>query len=263
MMEYRCEDLSGYGVVLVPPSSPEYAAFLTDIQNRIANPIPGSAPPAHDFEDPSAPTVILCNRSQTGIAALSWIWKFELDTGRTARSSVSAGGVPSVLAPFGLDERMRKLYGYWHGILPGSKRGIRGSRMFGDNADVRPPQPDEAWKGGGYGVGGGSRDPRGPLKSVTVALDGVIFLDGGFAGPDTLYNFDRMTSNVDAHLQVARIRISTNCKATYTTSAGLRRRRAGQRTDREVCPTHQFKSLVITSLRAFEVSSDWRTEAAI
>jgi hypothetical protein len=202
-MEYLCEDLPRYGVVLLPPSSPDYAGLLADIQNRLAKPVPGSAPQLPDSEDPSAPTMILCNRSQTAIAAVSWIWKFELDTGRSTRSS--AAGVPSLLAPFGLDERVRKLYGYWQVVLPGSKRGIRGSSMFGDNTDVRPPQPDELWTGGGFGVGGGSRGPLGPLKSVTLVLDGVFFLDGGFAGPDTLNNFDRLTAQVDAYLQVAKI----------------------------------------------------------
>jgi hypothetical protein len=203
-MEYRCEDLSRYGVVLLPPSSPECAGLLADILNRLANPVPGSAPQVPDPGDSSAPTMILCNRSQTAIAALSWIWKFEPETGRPTGSTVLIGGGPSVLAPFGLDERALKLYGYWHVILPGSKRGIRGSSIFGDNTDVRPRQPDELWKGGGFGVGGRDR-LLGPLKSVTLALDGVFFLDGGFAGPDTLYSFDRLTADVDAHLQVARI----------------------------------------------------------
>jgi hypothetical protein len=211
-MEYRCEDLPRYGVVLLPPSSPEYIALLADIQKRLADPIPGSAPHLPDFEDLAAPTIILCNHSQTAIAALSWIWRFELETGRSTGSSVSALGVPSMLAPFGLDERLRKLYDYWHVILPGSKRGIRGSSMFGDNTDVRPPQPDELWKGGGFGGGGGSRRPLGPLKSVTLALDGVFFLDGGFAGPDTLNNFDRMTADVNAHLQVAKIALDGHNK---------------------------------------------------
>jgi hypothetical protein len=202
-MEYRCEDLPQYGVALLPPSSPDCAGLLSDIQKRLANPVPGSAPQLPDFEDPSAPTMILCNRSQTAIAALSWIWKFELESGRTTRSISTAGG-SSVLEPFGLDERTRKLYGYWHVILPGSKRGIRGSSMFGDNTDVRPPQPDEIWKGGGFG-GGGSDRTLGPLKSVTLTLDGVFFLDGGFAGPDTLHSFDRVTADVEAHLKVERI----------------------------------------------------------
>jgi hypothetical protein len=114
-------------------------------------------------------------------------------------------GVPSVLAPFGLEERVRKLYGYWHVILPGSKRGIRGNSMFGDNTDVRPPQPEEVWKGGILGGGGRSRRSPGPLKSVTLTLDGVFFADGGFAGPDTLCSFDRLIADVDAYLQVARL----------------------------------------------------------
>ncbi len=206
-MEYRCEDLPQYGVVLVPPSSPEYAALLADIETRLANPLPGSPPPPPDFEDPAAPTMILCNRSQIGIAALSWIWKFETETSRTTSSSVliaTAGG-PSLLKPFGLDERARKICAYWHVILPESKRGIRGNRMFGDNTDVRPPQADELWKGGGVGFGGRDRRTRGPLKSVTLALDGVFFVDGGFAGPDTLRNFDRVIATADAHIQVGRI----------------------------------------------------------
>jgi hypothetical protein len=110
-----------------------------------------------------------------------------------------------VLTPFGLDEHTRTLFAYWHVILPGSKRFIRGSGMFGDNTDVRPPQPDELWNGGWMGVGSDARVGRGPLKSVTLALDGVFFLDGSFAGPDTLYNFERVTADVGAHLQVAKI----------------------------------------------------------
>jgi hypothetical protein len=204
-MEYRCEDLPQFGVVLVPPSSPEYAALLADIQKRLANPLPGSPPTFPDFEDPDAPTMVLCNRSQKAIAALSWIWKLAPENGRPTGSKVSPAGGTSLLTPFGLDERLSKLYGYWHVILPGSKRGIRGGSMFGDNTDVRPPQPDELWKGGGIGGGGGGQRSAGPLKSVTLSLDGVFFLDGGFVGPDTLRNFDRLTADIDAHLQVAKI----------------------------------------------------------
>jgi len=149
--------------------------------------------------------MILCNRSQTAIASISWTWKLEPESGRPTGWSVSTANVPSLLAPFGLDERMRKLYGYWHVILPGSKRFIRGSRMFGDNTDVRPPQPDELWKGGVTGAAGSTHRRPGSLKCVTLALDGVFYLDGGFAGPDTLHTFDRVAADVDRHLQVAKI----------------------------------------------------------
>src|SRR5580692_4144818 len=156
-VEYRCEDLPAFGVVLAPPSSPEYTGLLADIQKRLNNPIPGSAPQLDFGDDPSAPTMILCNRSQTPIAAVSWIWKFETDSGRPSGTSVLVSGNPSVLTPFGLNKHTRTLYAYWHVILPGSKRFIRGNRMFGDNTDVRPPQPDELWKGSGFGAGSGSR----------------------------------------------------------------------------------------------------------
>ena len=202
-MDYRCEDLPRYGVVLVPPSAPEYAALLADIRKRLANPVPGSPPPVRDFEDPAAPAMVVCNRSQTAIATISWRWRFEPETGRPTGSSNITAGNPSLLEPFGLDDRMRKLYGYWHAILPGSKRGIRGGTMFGDNTDVRPPRPDEFWTGGIAGGGGGGTRALVPLKSVTLALDGVFFVDGGFAGPDTLRTFDRVAANVEAHLRVA------------------------------------------------------------
>jgi hypothetical protein len=58
-MEYRCEDLPQYGVVLLPPSSPKYSGLFADIQDRLANSVPGSAPQAPDFEDPSASTMNL------------------------------------------------------------------------------------------------------------------------------------------------------------------------------------------------------------
>jgi hypothetical protein len=55
------------------------------------------------------------------------------------------GSGPSVLAPFSLDERIRKLVAYWQVVLPGSKRLVRDNEMVGDNSDVRPP----------HGTGGG------------------------------------------------------------------------------------------------------------
>jgi len=71
--------------------------------------------------------------------------------------------------------------------------------------NVRPPEHDELWTGGGVGGGSGSRRPLGPLKSVTLVLDGVFFLDGGFAGPDTLRSFERVTADAEAHVTVAKI----------------------------------------------------------
>ncbi len=189
--------------MLVPPSSPEYGALLVDIEIRLANSLRGSPPKTPQPEDSGAPTMILRNVSQTAIAAVSWIWKFELETGQSTSASMSSGGGTSLLLPFGLDERLCKLYSYWHVILPGSKRLIRGLDWLGDNTDVRPPQPDEYWNGNSIGFRAGPHR-LGPLKAAALMLDGVFFVDGGFAGPDTLRTFDRVTADVEAHVEVAK-----------------------------------------------------------
>ena len=206
-MEYRVEDLPKFGVILVPPSAPEFPALLTDIRKRIENPVAGSPPAPPAGNDPDAPAMILRNNSKTGIAALSWIWKTQTADGRSTPSSTSMmGSGPSVLAPFSLDERLRKLLAYWQVVLPGSKRLIRDNELLGDNSDVRPPHDDEIWKGGIVsGSGGGYLRFRSPVIAITLALDGVFFVDGGFAGPDTLHNFDRFTAEVNARLEVAKI----------------------------------------------------------
>jgi len=66
--------------------------------------------------------------------------------------------------------------------------------MVGDNTDVRGPKPDEVWKGGCIsGIGGGGYNPGLPIKSVTLILDGVFFLDGGFAGPNRSGLWEQVT----------------------------------------------------------------------
>lgn len=206
-MDYGVEDLPQFGVMLVPPSAPEFAALAAEIQTRIEKPVTGSPPlPPKRYVD-DGPGMILRNRATQAIAALAWVWTTETADGRRWPSYTSMiGGGPSLLAPFGLDDRLRKLYGYWHTVLPGSKRLIRGNQLLGDNSDVRPPREDEIWKGGfvtGGGLGGARL--RSPVVRVTLALDGVFFLDGGFAGPDLTHGFDRVSANVNAHLEVGRI----------------------------------------------------------
>jgi hypothetical protein len=204
-MEYRCEDLPKYGVVLVPPSSPEFAALFAGVMKRVENPLPGSRPRVPQFESPEAPAMVLRNQARQSIASLAWKWTFEPEYGRRGGASVSMIALPNVLAPFGLDDRARMLHGYWDTIFPGSNRVIRGNALLGDNTDIRPPQPGEMWTGGIAGVGGASRVPPGPTQIVTLAIDGVFFLDGGFAGPDTLGSFDRFTAGVAAHLEAGKI----------------------------------------------------------
>ena len=147
-------------------------------------------------------SAILLNRSTKAIVGLQEVWRFETETGRSMLSATS------VLLPFyRRDESAMKLYAYWNTILPGSKRYLGESGMVGDNTDVRPPAHDEEWRGGmriGRGGGGGGSS-REPIRQVTLVIDGVVFVDGEFVGPDGGKMFEQTVADAEAHQIVARI----------------------------------------------------------
>jgi hypothetical protein len=185
--------------------------LLDDIQRRAKRPLEGAPPlpedlrPCIDPEDPAS--AILLNRSAKTIAAIQAVWHFETETGRTYRHSRSMLSPQALLLPFGRsDEKLMNLYRYWQTILPGSKRYLAESGMVGDNTDVRPPGPEEKWRGGMIGSrggsGGGSREPQ---RQITLALDGVFFLDGEFVGPDRERTYERTVAQGEARLTVAHI----------------------------------------------------------
>ena len=210
-MEFYCEGLPQHGVVLIPPSSPDYDPLLADIRRRIEHPVDGSPPipesmRARVSEQDREASAILLNRSQNGIAAIQQVWTFQETIGRSYSSSIGGGSNPSVLLPFGIPERHLKLYGYWQVILPGSKRYLNANgEQAGDNSDVRLPAPDEVWTGGFVGgrAGGGRR--RGPMEKVTVTLDGIFFTDGGFAGPNRKGLWEQVVYSAEAHIKVVSI----------------------------------------------------------
>ena len=152
-------------------------------------------------------SAILLNRSSKAIAALQVVWRFETQTGRSYRHSQGMLSPQGLLLRFARsDDAQFKLYAYWHTILPGSKRYLGESGMVGDNSDVRPPAPDEKWRGGIVaGTGGGGMKSRDPISQVTLVLDGVFFLDGAFVGPNTERLFEQTVADADAHVMLARI----------------------------------------------------------
>jgi hypothetical protein len=211
-VNFLCEDLPKHGLLLVPPASEDYDPLLSDIQRRLADPIDGSPPfPEHvrpRISPEDRPTsAVLLNRSSKAIAALQVVWRFETQTGRSYRHSQGMLSPQGLLLRFGrLDDAQLKLYSYWHTILPGSKRYLGESGMVGDNTDVRPPAPDEKWRGGIIaGTGHGGVNSRDPIRQVTLVLDGVFFLDGAFVGPNAERLFERTVADADAHVMVARI----------------------------------------------------------
>jgi len=213
-VEFLCEDLPQYGLVLVPPASTDYAPLLADIQRRLDKPAEGTPPipetlsPRISEQDEST-SAILLNKSPKTIAAMQVVWSFETMTGRSYRHSRGMLSVQSLLLPFrGPEDSLLKLLGYWHSILPGSKRYLCESGMVGDNTDVRPPASDEKWPSGGgrFNQSGRRRAVSGrDLAKITLVLDGVFFLDGEFVGPNREKLFEQTVAEIEAHTFVAKI----------------------------------------------------------
>jgi hypothetical protein len=75
-MALQFEDVAKYGVVLIPPDSPEYDPPLADIQHRLDNPVAGSRPRLPGMNDRIAPedrnaSAILVNRSSQPIVSMA------------------------------------------------------------------------------------------------------------------------------------------------------------------------------------------------
>ena len=207
-MALECEDLAGYGVVLIPPTSQTYFDLLADIERRLQARTKGAPPVWNDAlsriaEHDTSGSAILLNRARVAIASIAYTWSFRGPNGRITTGSSSPGTNPSVLLPFTQMDRVKKFDAYWNTIFPGSKRLMMADAgTYGDNTDVRPPAADEPSSGGfAGGFGGGGR--RGAREVLKLTLDGVFFVDGGFAGPNQLGSWDQVVAAREAYLTFA------------------------------------------------------------
>jgi hypothetical protein len=217
-VEFLCEDLPQYGLVLIPPSSPDYEPLLDGIQRQMDHRTDGAPPIPEEFrpwisEQDRSTSAILFNHSPKTVVALQTVWRFETVTGRTYRHSRGMLSTQDLLLPFGRSEDSMRLSGYWNTIFPGSKRYLSESGMAGDNSDVRLPAPDEKWgsrgiifgRGGGGGGGGSRTSGRDIVKQITLVLDGIFFEDGLFAGPDGDKLFEQTVATAEAYKLVGKI----------------------------------------------------------
>jgi hypothetical protein len=200
-----CEDLAPYGVVLIPPASQAYFELLADIERRLQARPKGSPPIGNDAlsrisEHDTAGSAILVNKAPVAIASMAYTWTFRDQNGRTRTSSYSPGTNPSVLLPFLQNDRVKKFDSFWNTIFPGSKRLMTADGSYGDNTDVRAPAADELSSGGFSGFSGGAQLGVEPLK---LTLDGVFFVDGGFAGPNQLGAWDQVAAARETFLALS------------------------------------------------------------
>jgi len=219
-MAVVCEDLAQYGVALIPPSTEEYFALLADIEQRLQN-RPKGGPPLEEgavsriAEHDTTGSAILVNRAPVAIASVAYVWTFRVKDGRET-SARHRPGPTRALLPYGGDNRLPKFDLYWNTIFSGSKRLMTAEgRMYGDNTDVRPPDPDEVWYGG-FMISSGSAW-AGPSVPVKLTLDGVFFIDGGFAGPDRLATWEETVFARETYLSCAKLaREATDPGAFFT-----------------------------------------------
>jgi hypothetical protein len=101
-----------------------------------------------------------------------------------------------------LHDQFRKINAFWNTIFPASKRLMTpDGQMHGDNTDVRAPTEAELWQGGSFSMNSGSGNEF--LEPVKLTLDGVFFVDGGFAGPNRLGAWEQTVFAAEAHVACA------------------------------------------------------------
>ncbi len=251
-MALVCEDLARYGVVLIPPSTAEYFELLADIEHRLqtrpegAPPIPEGAISRISEHDTSG-SAILVNKADVAIACVAYIWE---GTGRFLQTWQPRGG---------------KVEAYWNNIFPGSKRLMMcDGSWFGDNTDVRSPAEDELSRGGGWcSVGAGRR--LGRPKPSKLTLDGVFFVDGGFAGPNQLGSWEHTVFAAEANLACAELAREARSKGTTPTEFFAQMQALTGQTDDERMPPRPrprhlgFAALDPEAIRKFEwQQTGWR-----
>jgi len=199
----------------------------------------------------------LVNRAQIAIASMAYVWSFRTADGRVVPHQFLPGTNPSVLLPFGRGERTWKFGAFWQTIFPGSKRLMTSDgQCYGDNTDIRAPAADELWHGGFISGYGGSSNEE--LEPVKLALDGVFFVDGGFAGPNRLGTWEHTRFAAEAHLACAALACEARARNSPPGAFFLQvQQLTGQTDEMQVPPPPPPRSLAsgapdAESIRRFE-----------
>ncbi|MBN9660305.1 MAG: hypothetical protein J0H49_19105 [Acidobacteria bacterium] len=210
-MELVLEDLAQHGLWLIGPGSSHFDQWLAEIlhlgQDR-GRDWRDSSSRGIDYESERQGSAILVNGSGRDIAEIAFHWRFQRkDLIQSTRiGGLGMGMVPGLLLPFGLGETELAGLRDRFSIKAGSKRYVVAGRILGDNSDVAPA-PTSGWIGSVTSEGRVDRHPMdwSVIRSTTLSLDGVFFVDGGFVGPDQAGLWAKTTGAARIHTEMARL----------------------------------------------------------
>src|SRR5688572_21369942 len=185
MAEFVCRDLQELGLRFIKPDDPEFAPAAAGIRERTR--FPPLLDEAPDF------SALLTNESGQTVIGFTVLWSFTNSLGQTSRMELSNLG-PGMEALAGRSLAMPAA-----GVAPGSKRLITTQGIFGNNADVVPPDPRfPGFRAGSGGFSGSRRlSIEGELQFVELTLDLMVFADGLVAGPDIEDKFPEIQRDLD------------------------------------------------------------------
>lgn len=189
-MQTFYRDLAEFGLPFVTPEQPEFSALAQEIRDRLP------AFPARISGDLDGAAVML-NNSGKIVLSLSVLVRFSSDTRYTRKNhftSLLSGRTLGLLSGdrgLRLDDNSL--------ILPGSKRLISETGVWGNNYDVAPP-PRGPTGGAAFG---GSRLACPDAASRHIQVDLAIFEGGECAGPDEFGAFSILMSDLQTRRELA------------------------------------------------------------
>ena len=160
------------GIVIAGPSEGEFATLLAKQSQKISG---------AQLRTLKSSSVFVINNSGQSIAALNVNWALVQPDGRTISHAVAHHGGLGVLTNNGSPNLMED-------IAP------NGSRLF---SLIDLPDPNRRF---GFTTGGGVDKARQLSEStkVTISIDGVLFVDGTFVGPDSQGFFRSLKAEIEA-----------------------------------------------------------------
>jgi hypothetical protein len=165
--------LAEYGIEIVDPKHPAFRKLMA----------------AERKSGPETPfSVFVVNNNEQAIAACTLKWEILMRDGRTVAHLDTKTGTLEIVSDSGRATLAE-------GIA--AKASLRFSLTNPDN---------KATTGAMFTSGGGSSNVANLLSDsvkIAVSIDGVLFVDGTYAGPDTKNYFERTRGQIDANRELA------------------------------------------------------------